>query len=79
MNFLLSWFGAKGENVVPFVTKRTDDQSSRLLPSNAEIAQQFVNEIFDWKLVHKGMQIIIERSSYRLPEFKKNCTKPKKV
>ena len=30
------------------------------------------------RLVHKGVQIIIEGSSYRLAEFKKSCTKTKK-
>jgi len=30
------------------------------------------------RLVHKGIQIIIEGNSYRLAEFKKACTKPKK-
>lgn len=30
------------------------------------------------RLVHKGIQIIIEGSSYRLAEFKKTCTKTKK-
>ena len=31
------------------------------------------------RLIHKGIQIIIEGESYRLAEFKKACTKLKKV
>ena len=31
------------------------------------------------RLVHKGIQVVIEGSSYRLAEFKKTCTKSKKA
>lgn len=31
------------------------------------------------RLMHKGIQIVIEGDSYRLAEFKKTCAKPKKM
>lgn len=61
------------------------EKSSTIITSNRDFDEWpsiFVNPLLGTaaldRLVHKGIQIIIEGSSYRLAEFKKTCTRPKK-
>lgn len=62
------------------------EKSSTIITSNRNFDEWpsiFVNPLLGTaaldRLVHKGIQIVIEGNSYRLAEFKKTCTKQKKV
>lgn len=61
------------------------EKSSTIITSNRDFDEWpsiFVNPLLGTaaldRLVHKGIQVVIEGSSYRLAEFKKTCTKSKK-
>ena len=62
------------------------EKSSTIITSNRDFNEWpsiFVNPLLGTaaldRLVHKGIQVIIEGPSYRLAEFKKTCTKAKKA
>lgn len=61
------------------------EKSSTIITSNRDFDEWpsiFVNPLLGTaaldRLIHKGIQIIIEGNSYRLTEFKKTCLKAKK-
>jgi DNA replication protein DnaC len=60
------------------------EKNSTIITSNRDFSEWpgiFVNPLLGTaaldRLVHRGIQIIIEGASYRLAEFKKTCAKPK--
>jgi DNA replication protein DnaC len=62
------------------------EKSSTIITSNrdfSEWASIFTNPLLGSaaldRLIHKGIQIVIEGNSYRLAEFKKACAKTKKI
>lgn len=76
---------AQQEDLYQVIAQRYE-KSSTIITSNRDFDEWpsiFVNPLLGTaaldRLVHKGIQIIIEGSSYRLAEFKKTCTKPKNV
>lgn len=75
---------AQQEDLYQIIAQRYE-RSSTIITSNRDFDEWpsiFVNPLLGTaaldRLVHKGVQIIIEGSSYRLAEFKKSCTKTKK-
>jgi len=75
---------AQQEDLYQVIAQRYE-KSSTIITSNRDFDEWpsiFVNPLLGTaaldRLVHKGIQIIIEGSSYRLSEFKKTCAKPKK-
>lgn len=76
---------AQQEDLYQIIAQRYE-KSSTIITSNRDFAEWpsiFINPLLGTaaldRLVHKGIQIIIEGSSFRLAEFKKNCVKPKKL
>jgi DNA replication protein DnaC len=76
---------AQQEDLYQVVAQRYE-KSSTIITSNRDFDEWpsiFVNPLLGTaaldRLVHKGIQIIIEGNSYRLAEFKKSCAKPKKM
>lgn len=72
------------EDLYQIIAQRYE-KSSTIITSNRDFDEWpsiFVNPLLGTaaldRLVHKGIQVIIEGPSYRLAEFKKTCTKPKK-
>lgn len=87
---ILDDFGLQGlnesqqEDLYQIIAQRYE-RSSTIITSNRDFNEWpsiFINPLLGTaaldRLVHKGIQIIIEGSSYRLAEFKKSCTKTKK-
>jgi len=75
---------AQQEDLYQIIAQRYE-KSSTIITSNRDFDEWpsiFINPLLGTaaldRLVHKGVQIIIEGSSYRLAEFKKSCTKTKK-
>jgi DNA replication protein DnaC len=73
------------EDLYQIIAQRYE-KSSTIITSNRDFDEWpsiFVNPLLGTaaldRLVHKGIQVIIEGSSYRLAEFKKTCTKSKKL
>ena len=73
------------EDLYQIIAQRYE-KSSTIITSNRDFDEWpsiFVNPLLGTaaldRLVHKGIQVIIEGSSYRLAEFKKTCTKQKKM
>lgn len=88
---ILDDFGLQGlnevqqEDLYQIIAQRYE-RSSTIITSNRDFDEWpsiFMNPLLGTaaldRLVHKGVQIIIEGSSYRLAEFKKTCTKTKKT
>lgn len=76
---------AQQEDLYQVIAQRYE-KSSTIITSNRDFDEWpsiFANPLLGTaaldRLVHKGIQIIIEGSSYRLAEFKKTCTKAKKI
>jgi DNA replication protein DnaC len=76
---------AQQEDLYQIIAQRYE-KSSTIITSNRDFDEWpsiFINPLLGTaaldRLVHKGVQIIIEGSSYRLAEFKKFCTKTKKA
>lgn len=76
---------AQQEDLYQIIAQRYE-KSSTIITSNRDFDEWpgiFVNPLLGTaaldRLVHKGIQVIIEGSSYRLAEFKKTCTKSKKL
>jgi DNA replication protein DnaC len=76
---------AQQEDLYQVIAQRYE-KSSTIITSNRDFDEWpsiFVNPLLGTaaldRLVHKGIQIIIEGNSYRLAEFKKACVKAKKV
>lgn len=72
------------EDLYQIIAQRYE-KSSTIITSNRDFDEWpsiFINPLIGTaaldRLVHKGVQIIIEGSSYRLAEFKRACTKMKK-
>ena len=88
---ILDDFGLQGlneaqqEDLYQIIAQRYE-KSSTIITSNRDFNEWpsiFANPLLGTaaldRLVHKGIQVIIEGSSYRLAEFKKTCAKPKKT
>jgi DNA replication protein DnaC len=76
---------AQQEDLYQIIAQRYE-KSSTIITSNRDFNEWpsiFVNPLLGTaaldRLVHKGIQVIIEGSSYRLAEFKKTCTRTKKT
>lgn len=76
---------AQQEDLYQLIAQRYE-KSATIITSNKDFDEWpsiFVNPLLGTaaldRLVHKGIQIIIEGNSYRLAEFKKTCAKPKKM
>ena len=74
---------AQQEDLYQIIAQRYE-KSSTIITSNRDFDEWtsiFANPLIGTaaldRLVHKGIQIIIEGASYRLAEFKKSCVKPK--
>ena len=87
---ILDDFGLQGINegqqadLYQLIAERYE-KSSTIITSNRDFndwASIFTNSLLGSaaldRLVHKGIQIVIEGGSYRLAEFKKSCAKAKK-
>lgn len=75
---------AQQEDLYQVIAHRYE-KSSTIITSNRDFDEWpsiFINPLLGTaaldRLVHKGIQVIIEGCSYRLAEFKKNSSKPKK-
>jgi DNA replication protein DnaC len=75
---------AQQEDLYQVIAQRYE-KSPTIITSNRDFGEWpsiFVNPLLGTaaldRLVHKGIQIIIEGNSYRLAEFKKTCAKAKK-
>lgn len=88
---ILDDFGLQGlneaqqEDLYQIIAQRYE-KSSTIITSNRDFDEWpsiFVNPLLGAaaldRLVHKGVQIVIEGDSYRLAEFRRTCAKPKKV
>ncbi len=88
---ILDDFGLQGlneaqqEDLYQLIAQRYE-KSSTIITSNRDFNEWpsiFVNPLLGTaaldRLVHKGIQVIMEGPSYRLTEFKKGCTKSKKI
>lgn len=88
---ILDDFGLQGldeaqqEDLYQVIAQRYE-KSSTIITSNRDFDEWpsiFVNPLLGTaaldRLVHKGVQIVIEGASYRLAEFRKTCTKSKKA
>ncbi|MBX9804909.1 MAG: IS21-like element helper ATPase IstB [Alphaproteobacteria bacterium] len=76
--------GAQQEDLYQVIAQRYE-KSSTIITSNRDFDEWlniFENPLLGTaaldRLIHKGIQIIIEGNSYRLAEFKKTCAKQKK-
>jgi DNA replication protein DnaC len=76
---------AQQEDLYQLIAERYE-RSATIITSNRDFDEWpsiFVNPLLGTaaldRLVHKGIQVIIEGGSYRLAEFKKTCAKAKKV
>jgi DNA replication protein DnaC len=76
---------AQQEDLYQLIAQRYE-KSSTIITSNRDFNEWpsiFVNPLLGTaaldRLVHKGIQVIMEGPSYRLTEFKKACTKSKKI
>jgi DNA replication protein DnaC len=75
---------AQQEDLYQVIAQRYE-RSPTIITSNRDFDEWpsiFVNPLLGTaaldRLVHKGIQIVIEGNSYRLAEFKKTCIKAKK-
>jgi DNA replication protein DnaC len=73
------------EDLYQLIAERYE-KSATIITSNRDFDEWpsiFINPLLGTaaldRLVHKGVQIVIEGGSYRLAEFKKTCAKAKKV
>ena len=73
------------EDLYELIAERYE-KNSTIITSNRDFGEWpavFANPLLGTaaldRLVHRGVQIIIEGSSYRLAEFKKTCAKTKKM
>ena len=73
------------EDLYQVIAQRYEKHST-IITSNRDVSEwshMFINPLLGTaavdRLVHRGIQIIIEGESYRLNQFKKNCAKEKNL